>query len=71
MPRNIGIIDQVLRALLGLAILAYLLKDGLYVNGLGVAGFVGIYLLATALFLYCPFYAVLGLSTLGRLDRSA
>lgn len=70
MPRNIGIVDQVVRAVLGLAILAYLLKDGL-MNGLGVAGFVGAYLLATALFLYCPLYGVLGLSTYGRLDRSA
>jgi len=71
MPRNIGIVDQVVRALLGLAILGYLLKDGLYANGLGVAGFVGTYLLATALFLYCPLYGALGLSTRGRLDRSA
>jgi hypothetical protein len=71
MPRNIGIIDQVVRAVLGLAILAFLLKDGLYVNGLGVAGFAGAYLLATALFLYCPLYGALGLSSYGRLDRSA
>jgi hypothetical protein len=71
MPRNIGIVDQVVRAVFGLAILAYLLKDGLYTNGLGVAGFVDAYLLATALFLYCPLYGVLGLSTYGRLDRSA
>lgn len=71
MPRNIGIVDQVLRAVLGLAILAYLLKDGLYVNSLSVGGAVGAYLLATALLLYCPLYGVFGLSTCGRLDRSA
>ena len=71
MPRNIGIVDQVIRAMLGLAILAYLLKDEFYFQGLGLAGFVAAYLLATALFLYCPLYGILGLSTYGRLDRSA
>jgi DUF2892 family protein len=68
MPRNIGIVDQVVRAMLGFAFLVYVLKDGLYFQGLG---FLGAYLLATALFLYCPLYRVLGLSTYGRLDRSA
>lgn len=71
MPRNIGIVDQVVCAMLGLAILAYVLKDDLYFQGLGLVGFLGAYLLATALFLYCPLYGVLGLSTYGRLDRSA
>jgi hypothetical protein len=71
MPRNIGVVDQVVRAMLGLAVVAYLLKDGNYVDGLSLAGFFGVYLLATAFFLYCPLYAVVGLSTYGRLDRSA
>lgn len=71
MPRNIGIVDQVVRAMLGLAFLAYVLKDDLYFQGLDLVAFLGAYLLATALFLYCPLYRVLGLSTYGRLDRSA
>jgi len=71
MPRNIGIVDQVVRAMLGLAFLAYFLKDELPFQGLGVVGFLGAYLLATAIFLYCPLYGVLGLSTYKRLDRSA
>jgi Protein of unknown function (DUF2892) len=70
MPRNIGIVDQVVRAMLGLAILAYCLKDELSF-GLGLVGFLGAYLLATALFLFCPLYGILGVSTYGRLDRSA
>ena len=48
MPHNIGIVDQVIRAMLGLAILAYFLKDEFYFQALGLAGFVGAYLLATA-----------------------
>jgi Protein of unknown function (DUF2892) len=71
MPRNIGIVDQVVRAMLGLAVIAYFLKDGISAGGLGLAGVFGAYLLGTALFLYCPLYGVLGLSTYGRLDRSA
>jgi hypothetical protein len=71
MPRNIGIVDQVIRAMLGFALLAYLFKDELYMQGLGLIGFLGAYLLATALFLYCPLYGILGLSTYTRrLDRS-
>lgn len=73
MPRNIGIVDQVVRAMLGLAFLAYFLKDEPHFEGLGLVGlvgFIGAYLLATALFLYCPVYGILGLSTYKRLDRS-
>lgn len=70
MPRNIGIVDQVVRAMLGLAFLAYFLKGEVHFDGLGLVGFIGGYLLATALFLYCPVYGILGLSTCKRLDRS-
>jgi hypothetical protein len=70
MRRNIGIVDQVVRAMLGLAFVAYFLKDEFHVQGLGLVGFFGACLLATAIFLYCPLYGVLGLSTYKRLDRS-
>lgn len=71
MPRNIGIVDQVVRAMLGLAFLAYFLKGELYFGGPSLVGLIGAYLLATALFLYCPLYGILGLSTCKQLDRSA
>jgi hypothetical protein len=71
MPRNIGIVDQVVRAMLGLAIVAYLVKEEFYFEGLGLLGLLGAYLLATALFLYCPLYGILGFSTCTRMDRSA
>ncbi|MBU6464248.1 MAG: DUF2892 domain-containing protein [Bradyrhizobium sp.] len=34
-------------------------------------GLLGAYLLATALFLYCPLYGILGFSTYKPLDRLA
>ena len=71
MPRNIGIVDQVLRAMLGLAFLAYFLKGELYFGGPSLVGFIGAYLLGTALFLYCPLYGILGFCTHKRFDRSA
>lgn len=71
MPRNIGIVDQVVRAMLGLAFLAYFLKDENYFVGLTLVGFIGTYLLGTALFLYCPLYGILGFSTYTPSDRSA
>jgi hypothetical protein len=71
MPRNIGIVDQVVRAILGLAAIAYVFRDGPFLEGMGLIGFLGIYLLSTALFVYCPLFSLLGLSTIGRLDRSA
>lgn len=70
MPRNIGIVDQAVRAVAGLAALAYVFKDSLPVEGLALGGFLAAYLLSTALFVYCPLYGALGLSTYGRLDRS-
>jgi hypothetical protein len=71
MPRNIGIVDQVIRSILGLAFFAYVLNDGNFVDGLGLIGFIGAYLLGTAFFVYCPIYSALGLSSHGQFDRSA
>jgi hypothetical protein len=68
LPCNIGVIDQVSRAVLGRAFVAW------YVRGSGITDsmdFAGACLLATALFLYCPRHGALGLSTHGRLDRTA
>jgi hypothetical protein len=72
MPRNsnIGTIDQVIRAMLGLALIAYIGKDGILTPGSCLALLAGIYLFATSILLRCPFYGVLGFTTFGRLDRS-
>jgi Protein of unknown function (DUF2892) len=70
MPRNIGTIDQIIRAMLGLALIAYIGKDGTLTPGSGLAVLAGIYLFATSILLRCPLYALLGFITFGRLDRS-
>jgi hypothetical protein len=71
MPRNIGTIDQVIRAILGLALIAYIGKDGILTSGSCLGLLIGIYLFATGIFLRCPLYNLLGFTTFGRLDRSA
>jgi hypothetical protein len=72
MLRNIATIDRViLHGILGLAFVALAARDGIPVATVVCSATAAVYLLATAIFPYCPIYAVLGLSTFGRLDRSA
>jgi Inner membrane protein YgaP-like, transmembrane domain len=60
MKRNVGTPDQIFRVVLGFALLSLLvLIDGPW----RWAGLVGIVPLATAVFGFCPLYAILGLST--------
>lgn len=70
MTRNIGMIDQVIRAILGLALIAFVAKDGTLMPESNLAALAGIYLFATAIFLYRPFYNLLSFTTFGRVDRS-
>jgi Protein of unknown function (DUF2892) len=70
MLRNIGIIDQVVRGILGIAFVAIAAQDGSSIAVVALSGLAAAYLLATAIVLYCPLYALLGLSTYGPLDRS-
>jgi len=70
MPRNIGSIDLVIRAILGIALVAYVAKDGALMSGWSFAALPGGYLLATAIFSYCPLYGFLGLTTVEHIDRS-
>jgi hypothetical protein len=71
MPRNIGTVDQAIRAMLGLALIGYVGKNSPLTPDSVVALLAGIYLFATGILLRCPFYGVLGFTTSGRLDRSA
>ena len=70
MPRNVGTIDQVVRFMIGLALIAYVSKDGIIMPGWIPAVVAGAVLLLTSIFEYCPLYSLLGVSTVGRLDRS-
>jgi hypothetical protein len=57
MKANVGTIDRVLRIVVGLALI------GVAVSGVSVWGWIGVVPLATAIFKFCPAYAIFGLNT--------
>ncbi|QOZ30173.1 DUF2892 domain-containing protein [Bradyrhizobium sp. CCBAU 51753] len=63
MIRNIGLIDRYARIVIGLALIAYTLKDGSLGTGWLFAGTLGLILIATAFFSFCPLYTLLGINT--------
>lgn len=63
MPVNVGTIDQYIRMVAGLALVAFALRNGLPIQGWSWAGLVGLVLLATAFFRSCPLYTALGISS--------
>jgi Protein of unknown function (DUF2892) len=71
MPRNIGVIDQLIRAVLGIAFIAYIAKGGDVMPGWILPVLVGAYFVVTSLIEYCPLYRVLGLTTVERVDHSS
>src|SRR4051794_28667445 len=71
MPVNVGTIDQYVRIVFGLALVAFALQDGLPIQGLRWAGLIGLVLLVTAFFRNCPLYTALGFSTCDVRNRPA
>jgi len=71
MKQNVGVVDLVVRSVLGIAILAYLAKDGTFGPGSVPGIVVAVVLIATAVLRYCPLYQLLGFNTSSPLDRSA
>jgi len=71
MKQNVGVVDLVVRSVLGIAILAYLAKDGAFGPGSVPGIIVAVVLIATAILRYCPLYRLLGFNTSSPLDRSA
>jgi Inner membrane protein YgaP-like, transmembrane domain len=63
MKFNVGTIDRVLRVIVGLALIAVAATGTVTGVWVWVAGVVGVVLVATGVFKFCPAYAVLGLST--------
>jgi len=66
MPMNVGTIDQYVRIVLGLALIAFAFQDGLPIQGWHWFGLAGFVLLVTGFFKTCPAYSVFGLSTCER-----
>jgi hypothetical protein len=63
MSMNVGRIDQYVRIVLGLTLVAFAFKDGLFIQGWHWVGLAGFVLLVTAFFRSCPAYSILGIST--------
>jgi hypothetical protein len=66
MKANVGSIDRVLRIVVGVALLSLLVLVEGNAKYIGLAGLV---LIGTAIFSFCPIYAVLGLKTRPDGDR--
>ena len=71
MTRNLGRLDQFIRIIAGLALIAFAVKDGSLAPEYVTAGLIGLILMLTAFFSYCPLYTVLGLSTRSNADGAA
>jgi hypothetical protein len=63
MPKNMGMVDQYVRIVLGLALIAYAFQDGLAIEGWHWVGLLGLVPLVTAFFKSCPLYTILGISS--------
>jgi len=63
MSRNVGRLDQYVRIVLGLALVAFAFQDGLSIQGWHWAGLIGFVFILTAFFRNCPLYSVLHIST--------
>ena len=67
---NIGTTDRVLRAVLGLVLLAYAIPVGFPATGWNWVGWIGIVPLLTAVVRICPAYWLFGASTCGQRHAS-
>jgi hypothetical protein len=66
MPRNVGMIDQYVRIVAGLALVAFAFQEGTSIQGWHWFGLLGFVVLLTAFFRSCPLYSAFGLSTCER-----
>ena len=57
MPHNVGLIDRLLRAAVGIALIVWALTTG------PVWAWIGVVPLLTAVFSFCPAYTLLGIRT--------
>jgi hypothetical protein len=63
MNANVGMIDRVLRAAVGLLLIAYAIPLGFPQTGWNWVGWLGLVPLLTAFVGFCPAYTLIGLST--------
>lgn len=63
MTVNMGLIDRVIRVIVGILLIAYAIPIGFSATGWNWVGWIGIVPLVTGLIGNCPLYTLLGLST--------
>jgi hypothetical protein len=63
MTANVGMIDRVIRIIVGVLLIAFALRFGFPETGWNWIGWIGVVPILTAIFGYCPAYSVVGLST--------
>jgi Protein of unknown function (DUF2892) len=63
MTANVGMIDRVIRIVVGILLIAFALRLGFPETGWNWIGWIGVIPILTAIFGYCPAYTVIGLST--------
>ncbi len=66
---NLGSIDRILRAIIGLALIVVPFVAGWATLALTISVIVGVLLVATATISFCPIYALFGLSSKRRSPR--
>jgi hypothetical protein len=71
MIRNVGKIDQYIRIVAGLAVVAFVFNDGTLGSTWPVLLPIGAILLATAFFSLCPLYTLLGWNTARKTTRAS
>ena len=67
MPHNLGRVDQFIRILFGLILLAYVLAEG--PPDWQLPAIIGLYLFLSGSFSYCPFYGAIGVTTAKKPDH--
>ena len=60
---NVGSLDRILRIVIGLVLIAYAIPVGFHQTGWNWTGWIGVVPLLTAIFAYCPAYALFGISS--------
>jgi hypothetical protein len=63
MTANVGMIDRVIRIVVGILLIAFALRVGFPETGWNWIGWIGVVPILTAIFGYCPAYSLIGLST--------
>jgi hypothetical protein len=63
MTANVGMVDRIVRVILGIVFIAYAIPVGFAATGWNWVGWIGVIPLVTGLLGNCPLYSLLGVST--------